>query len=296
MDKQTVKNIAAKVWAFIVNTARRVWKYLKVAKMEWIIMASVFVFDLVSKSLVENFLDYGQSVTLIPYVFNLHRIHNTAAAFGSDWLVKLLTPIGARIFFCVFAVAASVAIALVLIRNKGKSRVLRVALALFIAGALGNCVDRMFLSYVRDFIEFVYLGMTINGSKTWPYIFNIADVALVSGVILIIFYFLFLYRDPDKKSALEANKDIIAEGEGGDGTSTAEQNSENGENITADDNAENSTADQSENADGTNNAENTTADGESTADNLDGNSTSDISENSDTAANENADTSEEKPE
>ncbi len=186
-------------WAFIKRTTVRVWKYLKVAKMEWIVMLSVFVIDLVSKSLVENFMEYHEVVTLIPYVFNAHKVHNYNAAFGSSWLSSIMTDLGARIFFCVFAVAASVAFILVLIRQKGKSRVFRIAIALFVAGAMGNCIDRMALGYVRDFIEFVYLGMTISGSKTWPYIFNIADVALITGVCLIVVYFIFLYRDNDKK-------------------------------------------------------------------------------------------------
>lgn len=193
------KNKVRSVWAFIKRTAVKVFNYLKVAKMEWIVMISVFIVDLVAKSLVENFLEFDATVPMIPYFLNAHKVHNYAAAFGSSWLRSWMGDIGARIFFCVFAVAASVAFILVLIRNKGKSRVFRIAVALFVAGAMGNCVDRMALGYVRDFIEFEYFGLTIAGSKTWAYIFNIADVALVTGVLLIVFYFLFLYKDHDKK-------------------------------------------------------------------------------------------------
>ncbi|MDE6294400.1 MAG: signal peptidase II [Clostridiales bacterium] len=193
------KNKLKAVWAFITRVAVKVFNYLKVAKMEWIIMISVFILDLVAKSLVENFLAYGDTVPMIPYFLNAHKVHNYSAAFGSSWMRSWLGDIGARIFFCVFAVAASVGFILVLIRNKGKSRVFRIAVALFVAGAMGNCIDRMALGYVRDFIEFVYFGMTIGGRTTWAYIFNIADCALVSGVCLIVFYFLFLYRDNDKK-------------------------------------------------------------------------------------------------
>ena len=196
-----LKNKAEAVWAYIKDKAIKVFRYLKEAKMEWIILISVFIVDLVSKSLVENFLAFNQSVPMIPYFLNAHKVHNYSAAFGSSFLRDWFGDIGARIFFCVFAVAASVAFILVLIRNKGKSRVFRIALALFVAGAMGNCIDRMVLGYVRDFIEFEYFGLTIAGRKTWAYIFNIADVALVTGVLLIIFYFLFLYRDNDKKKA-----------------------------------------------------------------------------------------------
>lgn len=191
------------VWAFIKRTAARVLAYLKVAKMEWIILISVFIVDLVAKSLVENFLEWDQSVPMIPYVLNAHKVHNYAAAFGASFIKDWIGDIGARIFFCVFAVAVSVAFVLFMIKNKGKSRILRISLALFVAGAMGNCIDRMVLGYVRDFIEFVYFGLTIGGRTTWPYIFNIADMALVSGVVLIVIYFFFLYKDPDKKKKNE---------------------------------------------------------------------------------------------
>lgn len=193
------KNKAKAVWAFIKRKAIRIFRYLKEAKMEWIIIVSVFAFDLIAKSLVENFLAEDYTVPMIPYFLNARKTHNPNAAFGSGFIRDWFGPLGARIFFCVFAVAASVAFILVLIRNKGKSRVFRVAVALFVAGAMGNCIDRMALGYVRDFIEFEYFGLTIGGRKTWSYIFNIADIALVTGVLLIVFYFLFLYRDNDSK-------------------------------------------------------------------------------------------------
>lgn len=222
-----VKNKAKAVCAYIKKKAIKVFRYLKEAKMEWIIMLSVFIIDMVSKSLVENFLAFNVSVPMIPYFLNAHKVHNYAAAFGSSFLRDWFGDIGARIFYCVFAVAASVAFILVLIRNKGKSRVFRIALALFVAGAMGNCIDRMALGYVRDFIEFEYFGLTIFGRKTWAYIFNIADMALVSGVLLIVFYFLVLYRDNDKKK-VELSIDIDEDDAAGeqDGEQAAGEQSE----------------------------------------------------------------------
>lgn len=186
------------VWVFVKHVASVVWKYIKAARMELIVLVGVFAFDLISKSIVENTLAYGATAVVIPNFLNIHRTHNYAAAFGSSFLKDWFGDIGARIFFCVFAVAASVAFFLLLIRNKGKSKWFRVALALFIAGAMGNCMDRMFLGYVRDFIEFEYFGLTIWGRTTW-YVFNIADAALVTGVIMVVIYFLFMYKDGSHK-------------------------------------------------------------------------------------------------
>ncbi|MDE6401958.1 MAG: signal peptidase II [Clostridiales bacterium] len=198
MQDNAFTNKVKQVWAFIKRMAVRVWEYLKVAKMEWIVMISLFAADLISKGIVEATVEYGATVAIIPKFLNVHRIHNYAAAFGASFLKDLLGDIGARIFFSVFAVAASVAFVLVLIKNKGKSKWFRVSIAMFVAGAMGNCIDRMFLGYVRDFVEFEYFGLTIWGRTTW-YVFNIADAELVVGVIMIVIYFLFMYKDTGKK-------------------------------------------------------------------------------------------------
>ena len=50
----------------------------------------------------------------------------------------------------------------------------RGAVSVIIAGALGNCIDRIFRGYVVDFIDFTY----------WP-VFNVADIAVVCGTVLL---------------------------------------------------------------------------------------------------------------
>ena len=56
----------------------------------------------------------------------------------------------------------------------------RVALGLMLGGAVGNLIDRIRLGEVIDFID---VG-------AWP-VFNLADSAVVVGVVLVIYYFLF---------------------------------------------------------------------------------------------------------
>ena len=50
----------------------------------------------------------------------------------------------------------------------------KLSVSLIVAGALGNCIDRIFRGYVVDFIDFTY----------WP-VFNVADIAVVCGTILL---------------------------------------------------------------------------------------------------------------
>ncbi len=192
-----------RVWQAVKRYAAKVWNYLKIAKMEYIVMASLFALDLISKAIVNATTGVNQTVVLIPNFLNIHNIHNYDAAFGSEWMTNALGSMGSRILFSIFAVIASVVFIFILIRNKGGNRLLRVAFAMLVAGALGNCIDRMFLGYVRDFVEFVYFGFTIAGQDSF-YVFNIADAELVIGVILVLIYFIFMYRDKpeDKKAVL----------------------------------------------------------------------------------------------
>ena len=56
------------------------------------------------------------------------------------------------------------------------------------AGTVGNFIDRLALNYVRDFISFVF------GTFKFA-IFNVADICLVVGVVMIVYYILFLDKD-----------------------------------------------------------------------------------------------------
>ncbi|MEM7053604.1 MAG: signal peptidase II, partial [Pseudomonadota bacterium] len=70
-----------------------------------------------------------------------------------------------------------------------QARALPVALMLVFGGAVGNLVDRVRLGYVVDFIDIHAYGWH------WP-AFNIADSAIVIGVILLLLESLFPPRQP----------------------------------------------------------------------------------------------------
>ena len=193
------------VWGLTKKYAKKVWEYVKIAKMELIVMIALFAIDLISKSIVDANIAQNSTVVLIPNFLNFTYVRNYDAAFGSDFLRTHLG-IGARILFCIFAVVASVVFVIILVKNRGGHKLVRIGLGMLVAGAMGNCIDRMALGYVRDFIEFVYFGGTIFGRSSF-WIFNIADAALVIGVILVVIYYLFIYKskdEADKNKALEA--------------------------------------------------------------------------------------------
>ena len=63
---------------------------------------------------------------------------------------------------------------------------------LVMGGAVGNLIDRIITEYVRDFIHII---IKIGGKEIFPYVFNVADVALVIGAIMLVIYILFIGKD-----------------------------------------------------------------------------------------------------
>lgn len=130
---------------------------------------------------VENFF-IGQEQSLIPNVFSLTYLQNTGGAFS------LLE--GQRIFFIIISIVAVIVVVSFLHKYLKESKWLTIGLSLFLAGAIGNFIDRFRLGYVVDMFQLDFVRFPI---------FNIADMALTIGVALIIIY-LFL-DEREKKHA-----------------------------------------------------------------------------------------------
>ena len=79
-------------------------------------------------------------------------------------------------------------------KNRNKWR--NVTVSLIFAGAFGNFIDRILNfsdgAYVRDMIHVI---IKIGGKEYFPYIFNVADMALVIGAIMLIVDLLFIDKD-----------------------------------------------------------------------------------------------------
>jgi signal peptidase II len=104
----------------------------------------------------------------IPGLENVIRFTHTANSGAVFGLFQ-----GTGMFFAVLAVIVAGAIIYFNVTLPGGQWLLRLALGLQLGGALGNLVDRLRQGHVTDFID---IG-------PW-YIFNVADMAIVGGVIL----------------------------------------------------------------------------------------------------------------
>jgi len=153
----------------------------------WLLLAMLIVaLDLWTKHLASSRLELYQPVAVTSWL-NLTLAHNTGAAFsflagGSGWQ---------RWFFISVAAGISVFLLVWLWRLPLAARALPAALMLILGGALGNLVDRVTLGYVVDFIDVHYRDWH------WP-AFNIADSAIVAGVVLMLIESLFAPRRPPK--------------------------------------------------------------------------------------------------
>lgn len=139
-------------------------------KKTYIIAVLVLIIDQVSKSLVEIFLNLHENFTVIKNFFYITVAHNTGGAWSifSDHSY-------------LFIIASIIAIVLLIKFMFGFKNNFRnnIAFASLFGGIFSNLADRIFLGYVRDFLDFKLFGYD------YP-IFNIADVAIVVGVILLI--------------------------------------------------------------------------------------------------------------
>ena len=133
----------------------------------WLTLAIVVALDRVSKVLVRNNLNLGESLEIIPGFFHLTYILNPGAAFG------MLA--GQKWFFISTAVLVLVVIAYFQNKVPPEQKWMRICMGMIAGGALGNVLDRLFIGKVVDFLDF----------KVWSYIFNIADSAIVIGGILL---------------------------------------------------------------------------------------------------------------
>jgi signal peptidase II len=132
------------------------------------VAVAILALDRVTKVWIEGNLDIGQTVDVIGTLLQLWRVENSGAAFSFLQ--------GGRLFFLVVSLGAVAVIAWSHWRMRGQGWIIQAVLGLFLAGALGNFVDRVIDGSVTDWIS---VGI---GALRFP-TFNVADAALTVGVL-----------------------------------------------------------------------------------------------------------------
>lgn len=147
-----------------------------------ICIAVLALFDQYTKSLVVKNLKSGKVIPVWKEVFELHYLENRGAAFGmlQDRRIFFLAT-GGIVLFCLVRMIKALA-------NDPRYTRFLICLTLIGAGAIGNTLDRVRLGYVIDFFYFKWIDFPI---------FNVADIYITVGSILIVLFMIFFYNDEE---------------------------------------------------------------------------------------------------
>lgn len=140
----------------------------------YIIAMILIGLDQLSKYLTVQEIALGEVVSLVPNVLSLTYIRNSGAAWSilEDQMI----------FFYVITVVVVGALIYFLHTEGKKSPIASTGIALIMGGAIGNFIDRLHLKYVIDMIRLEFINFPI---------FNVADMALTIGVIILIGYIVY---------------------------------------------------------------------------------------------------------
>jgi signal peptidase II len=133
----------------------------------------VLVVDQITKFLVVSNMNPNDTIPVIENIFHITFVRNPGAAFG-------IFP-NQTSFFVIVSLIVIIVIIGVYWKLAYRNKIFTVALALQLGGAVGNLIDRLRFTYVVDFFDF----------RIWP-VFNIADMAIVIGVVFLAWQLLVL--------------------------------------------------------------------------------------------------------
>ena len=163
-------------------------KYLKNKYViSGIIISILILLDQLTKILANKYLTLGSTKVIIPYILEFQLVKNNGASFGmlegKLWLFIIIT-----------IIALSAFIYLLKDGNYKNKKVYTISINLLIGGTLGNFIDRLFRSnhVVIDFLVLPFLTRT--NISFLQFIFNLADLFLTFGIVLLAIDIIFLER------------------------------------------------------------------------------------------------------
>lgn len=154
-----------------------------------VVLGSVFL-DQITKLIVVSQMELHEEVKFLPGFIRFYRTENTGAAFSMfsehRWV------------FMVFSTIAMLAIAVLLWKFAKRHPLLTLSLSMILGGGIGNMIDRVANGYVVDFIDFQFMKFAV---------FNVADVFVTCGSVLLAVYILFIESKNEPKAKEEKTDD-----------------------------------------------------------------------------------------
>lgn len=136
-------------------------------KVFYLLALLITALDQLAKWLVIRYMELGESIAVVDSLLYITSHRNRGAAFGilqnQQWLFIAITIV-------------VVLVILYYLRKNRQEFLFSLSLSLILGGALGNLIDRVRMGEVVDFVDV----------RFFPYIFNLADSAIVIGVTLFV--------------------------------------------------------------------------------------------------------------
>jgi signal peptidase II len=170
----------------------------------WFVAAlSLIILDQITKAIVRYSMHIHESIPLIGTNFlKLTYVSNPGVAFGVEIL--------GRWFLIALNLIAAVFLVFYLIRLARKKNLLCWPMMLFLAGAIGNTIDRIFIGEVVDFVDIDFPDIIM---ERWP-VFNVADSCVTIGIVFVLILVLFdqSKASPSTAQTLETGEDSSSGG------------------------------------------------------------------------------------
>ena len=157
------------------------------SKKIYIISLIIFILDQITKSLISTYLKLNQSIEIIKDFFYIRYINNKGASWGILENNRILL-IGLSIIAIIIIIRYSYSFK--------KTKLNTYGFGILLGGILGNLSDRLIFGYVKDFLDFIIFRYDFP-------VFNIADISIVIGVILLI---ISILRGEDKSDSKSSRK------------------------------------------------------------------------------------------
>jgi len=126
---------------------------------------------------------------LIPGWLTFNYTQNPGMALGMRWAsTEVISGI---------AILATIAILSYVLYNREEATVgYLLCMGLILGGAIGNIIDRLIMGYIESYgglleghvIDFIHFNLRISGYPVFPYIFNVADVAISTAIIAMLVF------------------------------------------------------------------------------------------------------------
>lgn len=171
----------------------------------------VVILDQVTKQLVRTRPEL-QNWEVIPGWLAFNYTQNPGMALGMDWFS---TPVISSI-----AIIATIGILVYILKTMHRANMgYLFCMGLVLGGAFGNIIDRLIMAKVESYggvldghvIDFIHFNLTVSGYPVFPYIFNVADIAISTAIISLLVFNKRILPAEDEESVVSEEDAAVSD-------------------------------------------------------------------------------------